>query len=60
MPLPLIIDPPHVALEVTLFVRIVGDHPDEAASAMEASKFGFIGEAVTCRGDGGRELDSDG
>ena len=52
MPLPLIIDPPHVALEVTPFVRIKGDHPDEAASATEASKFGFIGKVVTNWGMG--------
>ena len=54
MPLPLIIDPPHVALEVTPFVRIEGDHPNEAASAMEASKFGFIGKVVTNWGWGMR------
>ena len=52
MPLPLIIDPPHVALEVTPSIRIEGDHPDEAASVTEASKFGFIGKVVTNWGMG--------
>ena len=50
----------NVTLVVSPLASLEGDNPDEAGSAMEASKFGFIGEAVTCRGDGGRELDSDG
>ena len=48
----LIIDRPHVASEVTPSVRIEGDHLDEAASATEASKFGFIGKVVTNWGMG--------
>ena len=43
----LIIDPPHVASEVTPSIRIEGDHLDEVASATEASKFTFIGKVVT-------------
>lgn len=44
------VDPLHVASMVRPSVRIEGDHSDEAASATEASKFGFISEAVTNRG----------
>ena len=45
-------DPIQVTLVVSLLVRLEGGHPDEVASAMEVSKFGFIGEAVTNRGKG--------
>ena len=48
----LIIDPLHVTSEVTPSVRIEGDHLGEAASATEASKFGFIGKVVTNWGMG--------
>ena len=41
------VDPLHVTLMVTPSIRIEGDQSDEAASATEASKFGFIGEVVT-------------
>ena len=54
------VDPVNVTLVVSPLASLEGDNPDEAGSAMEASKFGFIGEAVTCRRDKGRELDSDG
>ena len=54
------VDPVNVTLVVSLLASLEGDNPNEVGSAMEASKFGFIREAVTCRGDGGRELDSNG
>ena len=45
-------DPIQVASVVSLPVKLKGDQLDEVASAMEVSKFGFIGEAVTNRGKG--------
>ncbi|KAF3954810.1 hypothetical protein CMV_019889 [Castanea mollissima] len=44
------VDPLHVASVVTPSIRTKADHSDKAASATEASKFGFIGEVVTNRG----------
>ena len=48
----LIVDPPHVASEVTLTVGIEGDHPDEAVSFTEASKLGSISKTMTNQGMG--------
>ena len=45
-------DPVHGSSMLSPSVNLEGANPDVAVSATVASKYGFIGEAVICRGTG--------